>query len=75
VDEEEQGSEARKMLGEACINLLVTIGLVASVMDRFPADVQENFTEKINEFRDTVHQVTGEFIDFGVAFDDHIDES
>ena len=66
--------EARQHLNEACINLLVTIGLVASVMDRFPQDVQENFTEKINEFRDTVHQATGEFIDFGQSFDDHLGE-
>jgi len=71
--EEEQGSEARKALNEACINLLVTIGLVASVMDRFPEDVQENFTEKINEFRETVHMVTNEFVDFGEAYDDRID--
>jgi len=65
--------EARQQLNEACINLLVTIGLVASVMERFPVDVQENFAEKINEFRDTVHQVTGEFIDFGQSYDDHLD--
>lgn len=71
-DEEEA---ARKQLNEACIGLLVTIGLIASVMERFPVDVQENFAEKINEFRVTVEQVTGEFIDFGQAYDDHIDRN
>jgi phage-related protein len=65
--------EARQQLGEACINLLVTIGLVASVMERFPIEVQQNFTTKINEFRETVQEVTNEFVEFGGAYDDHID--
>lgn len=70
-DEEE--ADVRRQLNEACINLLVTIGLVASVMDRFPPEVQGNFTEKINDFREQVHIVTNEFIDFGTAYDEQLD--
>lgn len=67
-------SEETSRLNNAAIDLLVTIGLIESVMERYPEHVQENFREKVIEVIKIVDDETREFIGFGEAYDDAVEE-
>jgi hypothetical protein len=71
--ENPQIEEARGRLAAASIDFLVTVGLVASVMPRYPEDVQENFVEKIDEVTDAIVMQMEEFTGFGEALDDYVE--
>jgi len=65
--------DARRALNDTCIEMLVSIGLIASVMGRYPLEVQSNFTDKIYELGTYLEKVTEEFVSFGEAYDDHVE--
>jgi len=64
--------DARAELNGACINLLIAIGMISSVMWRYPSDVQEHFVDKIKTLTGDLLTQTEEFVGFGEAYDDHV---
>jgi hypothetical protein len=66
--------DIRETLNNVTIEMLVTVGLMGSVMYRYPQHVQENFREKIVELTANIREVTTEFVDFGEAYDDNLGE-
>jgi len=65
---------AKSKLAVTSIDLLVTVGLIGSVMNRYPEEVQENFVEKIEAISDRLVQEMMEFTAFGEALDDHVED-
>lgn len=60
-------------LGHIAIDTLVTINLIASVMDRYPDQVQENFTEKVTSLSKTLMREMEEFQGFAEGWDETVD--
>jgi hypothetical protein len=65
--------EAVHDLNLAGIDLLVSVGMIAAVMDRFPEEVMHNFREKVQAMTVTVREMTEETQWFGQAYDEGID--
>jgi hypothetical protein len=63
-------SDERVALNNQAIDLLIVVGLIESVIDRYPQHVRENFTQKIERLTEEMTAITSEFIDFGEAYDD-----
>jgi len=53
----------------AIFNLLMNMGLVASVIDQYPSHVQDNFKEKLAGIRDFAEREMEEIQTFGEAYD------
>lgn len=65
--------KARTELHNAAIDLCVTVGLIESVIGRFPEVVQENFTQKIEALTERLEKEREEFVAFGEAYDERLD--
>jgi len=54
----------------AMFNLLMNMGLVASVIDQYPPHVQENFKEKMGQIKAEAERLIEEIQMFGEAYDE-----
>jgi hypothetical protein len=61
-------------LNQSAIDLIVSVGILASVMGRFPPEVEENFVEKIENLSILIREETAEFHLFGEALDEGVDD-
>jgi hypothetical protein len=52
------------------VDLAVNVGIMGSVMDRYPQEVQDNWDERIAEIRSWVQDQTGQIQQFGEAYDE-----
>lgn len=74
IDEDDSTIEERiQELNLASISALVTVGLLASVMGRFPPEVQENFAEKVESLSILLREQAIEFQMFGESYDEEVD--
>ena len=65
---------ARSRLNTVAVDLLVTVGLIGSIMNRYPEEVQENFADKIEGLVEHLVKEQGEFTEFGEALDEHVED-
>ena len=65
---------AYEALCHTAIEALVTVGLVQSVIARYPAEVQDNFEDRINQMRRELRRHIEEVKQFGEAWDDEVEE-
>ena len=66
---------AYKRLAMELIELLISVGLMSSVMPQMPEDVQQNWDEKIEGMILWARQQTGEVQQFGEAYDEEDEEA
>ena len=66
-------NESVAELGHVAMDLLITVNLMATVMGRYPEEVQENFDEKIGMLTGNLIREMEEFNGFAEALDDTID--
>jgi hypothetical protein len=69
----EDRHELRQSLAHIAIDCLVTINLIASVIDRYPSEVQENFYDKMQELIERLSREQEEFMNFGEGWDNHVE--
>jgi hypothetical protein len=60
-------------LKDASVDLLVTVGILASIMGRFPAHVEETFVEKIENLSILIREEIAELHLLGESYDDQLD--
>ena len=70
-DERKRSASVRE-LNQASISLLVSTGMIASVMDRYPAVVQENFRLRVEEYCGAIREMTDEIHFFGRSYDEEV---
>lgn len=58
----------------AIFNLCINIGLIASVMDQYPEQVQEGFLERLQMLQTEAERHTEEAQAFGEAYDDETEK-
>ena len=52
------------------VDLAVNVGIMGSVMDRYPQEVQDGWDERIAEIRSWVSDQTRQIQQFGEAYDE-----
>jgi hypothetical protein len=60
-------------LGHISIDLLVTINLIGSVIERYPEEIQDNFTQKVESLSKNLYRETEEFQSFAESWDDEVE--
>lgn len=65
--------ETRNDLSMAVADCLVSVGLISSIIEHFPDEVQDNFEEKISELVVVLRREIDEFTEFGSALDGYVD--
>lgn len=72
---DEEIAEGIVALQNQAIELLVTVNMMASVMPRYPEEVQDNFAEKVAMLCADIRKATGEFQDFGESWDTEVERN
>lgn len=72
---DEEIADAVVALQNHVMDLAVSVNMIASVMPRYPEEVQENFAEKIADTCAELRKVTKEFQDFGEAWDSEVERN
>jgi hypothetical protein len=65
-----EGEEAYSEMCMAFMELMVSMGLLGSIMDRYPEDVQENFDERVTRYTEWARRQTAEIQEFGESWDE-----
>ena len=61
-------------LGHVSIDLLVTVNLIGSVIERYPEEIQENFEEKVTALSKNLYREMEEFQGFAESWDDEVED-
>ena len=66
---DESFSEVRELAGD-CIELLVNVGIIDSISPRWPPEVVEQWTDRLQLMRGSIARWTREVQEFASAWDD-----
>jgi len=67
---DDEGFHLVRELAADCIEMLVNVGIIDSISDRWPPEVQDNWRQKIEQLRDNVNSTTAEVQEFASTWDD-----
>lgn len=66
---DEQFSKAFRELCRNAIDLCVNVGIISSMMPRWPADVQQNWIEELNNMGERMNDEIRNVQEFASSFD------
>lgn len=66
---EDELDDAFKALRESTIDLLINVGLIMTLSDKWPEEVQKRFAGKLDTVTGELRREMGEVQDFGQYFD------
>ena len=69
----DQTELARREMNQSCVDLMVSVGMIDAIIERFPIEVQQNFGDKITDTSAILQNIIAEFHGFGEAYDDSVD--
>lgn len=68
MTEDEAFTQVRELAAD-CIEMLVNVGIIDSISERWPEAVQERWHERIDMLRQNINQTTAEVQEFASAWD------